>query len=126
MAKYLGKETTVEVITKREREVEYVRCDECGKKILPHPYGIDSDYIHVHTWHSDWGNDSCESHEYHDYCKDCAQKVVSDYISTAEGSEELELERVCLYPTETVQNYDSIYYGDYYLVEDDEYETEAK
>ena len=124
MAKYLGKETTVEVATKSQREVEYVRCDHCGKKILPHHYGISSDYFRVHTWHNDWGSESIESHEYRDYCKDCAKKVVSDYITNAEGSEELNLERVCLYPGEIVENYIAVFDDGYDLVANDKKDGE--
>ena len=73
--KYLGKETRV--IQRIEREIEYIRCDKCHKKILPGDYDDEkSCYIQIHNWHNDWGNDNIESHEYADYCKDCAKDIV--------------------------------------------------
>ena len=32
--KYLGEEKQVEIKTVSERQIEYMRCDKCGKKIL--------------------------------------------------------------------------------------------
>lgn len=90
--KYLGKETQVEVKTKSVRKIEYVRCDGCGKKILPGGYSTEkNEYVSIHTWHNDWGSESVESHEYNDYCKECAKSFVSTYIDEMHGTEELEL-----------------------------------
>lgn len=109
--KYLGEETKVAVVSKSVRKVEYIRCDNCEKKILPHNYRDEKNsYIHVHTWHNDWGNDSIDSHERHDYCKECASKVVSEYILSARGTEELELENKHLYENIT----HDVYYLDEY------------
>lgn len=75
------------------RKLTSVVCDICGKEITPdRGYRNESaEYIEIHTWHNDWGNDSCESHAYRDLCKKCAARFVADYIMNAHGSEELEL-----------------------------------
>lgn len=62
-------------------------------------------YIHIHTWHNDWGRDSVESHERHDYCRDCAKQVVSEYISKAKGTEGLELENKYLFENEEYEDF---------------------
>lgn len=87
-------ETVAMQYYKREtRKLTSVVCDECGKEFKPdRGYRVKSaEYIRVHTWHNDWGNDSCESHERMDLCKECAAKFVADYIMNASGSMELEL-----------------------------------
>lgn len=120
--KYLGKEETIEVKTKSVRKIEYVRCDRCGKKILPKSFrSKENGYVHIHTWHNDWGNDSIESHERHDYCKECAKSFIAEYINDMDGTEELELEFEHLWTSETHDNYR--YYDDgYSLTENDKYE----
>lgn len=120
--KYLGKEEKVEVKTKSVRKIEYVRCDCCGKKILPKAVrSNENSYVRIHTWHNDWGNDSVESHEYHDYCKECAKSFVAKYIDDMDGTEELELEYECLWTSETHDNY-RYYDAGYSLTENDKYE----
>ena len=75
------------------RGLTCVVCDMCGREIKPSKRGRDesAEYIEIHTWHNDWGNDSCESHAYRDLCKKCAARFVADYIMNAHGSEELGL-----------------------------------
>lgn len=115
--KYLGKETQVEVKTKSVRKVEYMRCDGCGKKILPGGYKTEkNEYVSIHTWHSDWGSESVESHEYKDYCKECAKSFVSAYIDEMEGTEELEHQH--LWNDELLDGYRK-YDDGYALVEED-------
>lgn len=100
--KYLGEEKQVEIKTVIERQVEYIRCDKCGKKITPYKYKEDQNqYVHIHTCHNDWGNDSIDSHEYHDYCTKCAKEVVAEYIEKMNGTEELELTNEYLSTTRT-------------------------
>lgn len=121
--KYLGEEITREVIKQTVRKVKYIRCDKCGKKILPSKYREEnSSYIHIHTWHNDWGNDSIDSHEYGDYCKDCAKQVVAEYISTSSGKEELELENKYLFESETYEGFNK-WHSDARLVTDDDRST---
>ena len=117
--KYLGEETTREVVKQTVRKVEYIRCDKCNKKILPSKYREKkNNYIHIHTWHNDWGNDSIDSHKRNDYCKDCAKQVVAEYISTSSGTEELELQNKYLFESETYEDFDRWNF-DARLVDDD-------
>lgn len=92
--KYLGEKSTKEIVKKIIRKVDYIRCDKCNKKIMPSKLNLqkESNYIHVHTWHYDWGNDSIESHKHKDYCRDCAKQVVLEYVSNLSGTEHLELQ----------------------------------
>lgn len=110
--KYLGEKRKVKVETRSERPILYIKCDKCGKRIEPRAYNMEEcRYVHIHTWHSDWGNDSIDSHEYHDYCPDCAKEVVAEYINDAGGSEELELSNEYL-------GIDEVFTGNYsYLAE---------
>lgn len=106
--KYLGEEKKVKVTTKRIRNVEYLRCDRCGKKIYPsNRISKDNEYVSIHTWHNDWGNDSVDSHERHDYCKTCAGIVVSEYIDDMNGTEELELSNEYLLANESYDGFNS-------------------
>lgn len=99
--KYLGQEQEVKIQTVIKRQVEYMRCDRCGKKIIPKEYSTDENqYIHIHTFHNNWGHDSIESDEYHDYCVDCAKIIVAEYIDNIVGIEELELSNEHLYSSE--------------------------
>lgn len=117
--KYLGEEKQVEIKTVSERQVEYIRCDKCKKKIIPCKYKEkQNQYVHIHTCHSDWGNDSIDSHEYHDYCTECAKEVVAEYIGRMNGTEELELTNEYLSTTNTHRGYVSWSDG-YMLVEND-------
>ncbi len=119
--KYLGEEITREVVKKSTRKVEYIRCDKCKKKIMPSKYNLEkeSNYIHVHTWHYDWGNDSIESHEHKDYCRDCAKQVVLEYVSNISGTEQLELQNGYLLEDETYEDFDE-WESDACLVADDD------
>lgn len=125
--KYLGEETTREVVKQTVRKVEYIRCDKCNKKILPSKrQEKKNNYIHIHTWHNDWGNDSIDSHKRNDYCKDCAKQVVAEYISTSNGTEELELQNEYLFESETYKGFDDVdrWAFDARLVADDDHPTE--
>ena len=110
--KYLGEETTREVVKQTVRKVEYIRCDKCEKKIIPAKYREEkNNYIRIHTWHNDWGNDSIDSHYRNDYCKDCAKEVIAEYISNAKGTEELEFEHKRFWGNETHNGYDKFEEG---------------
>ena len=77
---------------REEKSLTKVVCDMCHKEIMVGRYkSDDAAYIRVHTWHNDWGNDSCESHRYYDFCKDCASEFVANYIAKSYGTEELNL-----------------------------------
>ena len=118
--KYLGEEKHVEIKTVSERQLEYVRCDKCHKKITPCRYKEDQNrYVNVHTWHNDWGNDSIESHRYHDYCPECAKEVVAEYIEKMDGTEELELSNEYVFTGEGYRGYTGIGDDGYRLVVND-------
>lgn len=54
---------------------ETMLCDICGKEI-PNGHG----YWHLHTFHNDWGNDSCESSESFDLCSpECLKAKFDEY-----------------------------------------------
>lgn len=94
----------VQIKTVIERPVEAIICDNCGIKILPYPYHHkQNQYVHIHTWHHDWGHDSIESDEHNEYCVSCAKEVVAEYIENICGTEELELENHYLVPSDTVR-----------------------
>ena len=117
--KYLGEEKQVQIKTVSERQVEYIRCDKCHKKIIPCKYKEDQNqYVHIHTYHNDWGNDSIDSHEYHDYCAQCAKEVVAEYIGKMDGTEELELTNGYLSLTSTYLG-DPLWSEGYALVKND-------
>lgn len=117
--KYLGEEKKVQIKINSERKVEYIRCDKCGKKIMPTQYRSEkSSYVHIHTWHNDWGNDSVDSHNYRDFCKNCAKLFVTKYIANMNSTEELKCEHKNLFSNETYTGYKH-YTDGYDLVEND-------
>lgn len=120
--KYLGEETKVEVKTKSVRKVLYIRCDGCGKKIMPSKFRNEkSSYVYIHTWHNSWGNDSIDSHEYGDYCKECAKTFLSQYIDEMKSTADLELEHKHLWENDTYDDYDEDDYdSEYDLAENDD------
>lgn len=82
-----------EVITNYVKKLKFVECDKCRKHITAE-YGQPEScrYVKVHTWHNDWGNDSCESHEYFDLCPECAVKFTSNYIRDMDGTMQIKCE----------------------------------
>lgn len=71
--------------------VESIICDGCGREILPDEtkpvWTKRYSFFSVMTGHNDWGNDSCDSIEYHDFCcAECAKKFVDKYIDEAGGT----------------------------------------
>lgn len=95
----------IEVITKKVRKINAVQCDVCKNSIIPSSLvGVNynehrrkTQYFKVMTGHHDWGNDSCESIEYHHICPDCITKYVKDYLGKALGSEYIEIETKHVY-----------------------------
>ena len=60
------------------------KCDICGKEIKKSRDNYSYNYFVIHTYHSDWGNDSIESHECFDACcPECVVMFSSDYICDA-------------------------------------------
>lgn len=64
-------------------------CDKCGK-ILEYCYNHEElvntskermkvEYYEVTTGHHDWGNDSIDSVEHHDYCPTCVLQAIDEY-----------------------------------------------
>ena len=112
--RYLGKETQVEVKTKSVRNVEYMRCDGCGKKILPSRSRTEAnEYVVARMCRS-----SCSEPTYKDYCKDCAKFFVSMYIDKMSDTETIELWHRYLWDGETCDGYRE-YDDGYDLAEED-------
>lgn len=70
-------------------------CDKCGK-VLEYRYNhkelvniskehMKVEYYEVTTGHHDWGNDSIDSVEYHDYCPTCVLQAIDEYYETTNG-----------------------------------------
>lgn len=84
------KEVTVH---KKKIHVDGVKCDICGKIITPSPVrSLRNQYYKVTTGHNDWGNDSYESVECKDMCRDCVPSFVAEYVKKSNGTEYLEME----------------------------------
>lgn len=68
-----------------------VTCDVCGEQIQKN-----KGYWTSHTWHHDWGNDSCESDEYFDLCSpQCLLKHAEEYSAYSNSrynTEEIHIE----------------------------------
>lgn len=59
---------------------EIVTCDMCGKRA--------DHYIDAVTGHREWGNDSCESRESHQFCSwACAVKFMDKWRTTEDGGD---------------------------------------
>lgn len=63
-----------------QRAVTEVRCDGCGKIAR----SVQGDWYDFSSHHSDWGNDSIESHDQWDACSAACylkivRKIVDDY-----------------------------------------------
>lgn len=113
-----------EVVKAEVRKVTAVRCDICGKD-LRYKYRPNSDYLEyrpkyfeVTTGHHDWGNGSVDSIEHKDICLDCIVDFVSDYLSSASGTEYIDIETHHCYPERV--NFDNRSYDDrrYYKIEE--------
>lgn len=93
------------VIYEDENVIEKVICDKCRKEIQPSigwEYdSVESQYVTVHTWHNDWGNDSCDSDSINQYCHSCAAEVIKEYVLKDMPSSTCQLEacNVRLYKT---------------------------
>ena len=61
------------------------KCDICGSEIKPIKFPANQyNYFVIHTCHSDWGNDSVDSHEYYDACSpECAIEFTDKYLRNA-------------------------------------------
>lgn len=70
-------------------------CDKCGKVLeyrCRHKELVDLskermnvEYYEVTTGHHDWGNDSVDSVEYHDYCPTCVLQAIDEYYEKTNG-----------------------------------------
>ena len=75
------------------------KCDICGKNIEKPRGERNYNYFVIHTWHSDWGNDSIDSHQYYDACcPKCVMKFTKEYIeqsfSERTNTKEIEISHV--------------------------------
>ena len=90
-------------VTKRIAVCKTTICDGC-QKILFRCYGEeykpndepwrdytqDVEFFEVTTGHNDWGNDSCDSIEYHTYCRECFAKPIHKYLARTNGRKDTE------------------------------------
>lgn len=114
-----------EVIKAEKRTVTGVRCDICGKE-LRYKYRQNSDYLEerpkyfeVTTGHHDWGNDSCESIQHKDICLECIVDFTSDYLSSASGTEYIEVETHWCWPEKVDVDSRSYYDRSVYHIEEE-------
>lgn len=71
------------VVTERVLVGKTMFCDICNKEIEK-GHG----YWDVHTCHNDWGNDSCESHEYFDVCSiECLKVKFNEYAEESSNDD---------------------------------------
>lgn len=85
----------VEVVTRKKTKIMSVKCDRCGKEILPKPYRDRDDsskYYKVTTGHHDWGNDSCDSIEHRDICHQCIGNFTTEYFQDGRDTAYIEIE----------------------------------
>ena len=77
---------TKDVIHK-EKVLTGIVCDTCRNK-------IEADiYFDVTTQHGNWGNDSCDSIEHHDFCSyACMRKHMDFYFSDPESTLQYDIE----------------------------------
>lgn len=75
------------------------KCDICGKDIEKTNDERSYNYFVIHTWHSDWGYDSIDSHKYYDACcPECVMEFTKEYIEKSfaqrTNSREIEISHV--------------------------------
>lgn len=76
--------TEVKTITQTIEVGKKIICDCCEKVIAERTKesnsSVSANCFAVTTGHYDWGNDSCDSIEHHDYCSvECLQKAFDKY-----------------------------------------------
>ena len=83
-----------EIVYKVKRRVTGVRCDVCKRIIPAGKWNREepSKYFFVSTSHQLWGNDSIDSLDMKDICPECINKFMTDYISKANDTYELNVE----------------------------------
>lgn len=92
------------MVTKRIETMRFLFCDRCHKLIYKRysdeynsEFGLtpkhtqEVEWFNVTTGHYDWGNDSCESIEHHEYCCECLPKAFEVYVSRANGTDYFEV-----------------------------------
>ena len=69
--------------TVMKEQIIQIECDVCGKIIDP-----GQSFWDLSTSHSDWGNDSIDSHREFDLCSEkCVQTKLKDYFRDCERSD---------------------------------------
>ena len=65
-----------------KEQIIQIKCDVCGKTIKP-----GQSFWDLSTSHSDWGNDSIDSHREFDLCsEECVRTKLKDYFRNSEHS----------------------------------------
>ena len=86
--------SVVSTAYKVTQTVTGVECDICNNVIPVKDRRWDDksdQYFEVTTGHHDWGNDSCESIETVDVCRECILKFIEDYLNDCSDTAYLEL-----------------------------------
>lgn len=95
------RETYPKIPAYPEKVCTCLKCDNCGK-VIPDR----AKYIQVFTGHNAWGNDSVDSHEYHDYCSmECAQEKFDEFKKLIDSGENRKTD-FCEYTCETAHYYE--------------------
>lgn len=99
----LTSNSVASIAYKVTRTVTGVQCDVCDAiiPVKPSCYGDNSNqYFEVTTGHRDWGNDSCESVETRDICRECVVDFIKKYLSDCSNTAYLNLQTRVVYGRE--------------------------
>ncbi len=95
----------LQIIKREKRKLKYLRCDCCNKKIIN-----SNCYYDVIIGHHDWGNDSIDSIQDKEICEECINNFVNTYLSEANGTEYINIQRNRFYESANFnEDYDELY-----------------
>lgn len=79
---YVLSKEAKKIVYKTVRRIEGIKCDICGEIIPPRKRNDESVYFRAEIGHFDWGNDSVDSIENFDICRDCICEFITNYLKT--------------------------------------------
>lgn len=88
-------ETGRDVVVKRVRTLEAIKCDRCGKELvaidLPYtPGNPPQHYFEVDHYHIQHGA-IADYHDEFDLCEECCSTFVSNYVATSDANDHVEI-----------------------------------